>query len=147
MSKVHTVVLDLDGTLVDNAWPDLGDWMPGAIEACRRMHAAGLRLVVFSARLSPFDPFTSAERDPAFVAMEYQKVRAKLDSAGLTYVDIWRLPGKPGGSVYVDDKAERYTGTARAWDRLTEKILVRLGKEEAAFPAFDQEIASGLPAD
>lgn len=125
----------------------MGDWMPGAIQACRRLHEAGLRLVVFSARLSPYDPFTSSEREPGIVAGEYQKVRAMLDDAGLTFVDIWNLPGKPGGSVYVDDKAERYTGTERAWDRLTERILVRLGKEEAAFPPFDQEVASGLPAN
>lgn len=147
MSNVHTVVLDLDGTLVENAWPEIGDWMPGAIAACQRLHAAGIRLVVFSARLSPYDPFSNAARDPALVAGEVQKVRAMLDDAGLTYIDIWTLPGKPGGSVYVDDKAERYTGTPRAWDRLTERILVRLGKEEAIFPAFDQEVAGGLPAD
>ena len=147
MSNVHQVVLDWDGTMVEQAWPGMGDWMPGAIKACERMHAAGLKLIVFSARLSPFDPFTFAERDPAIVAAEFQKVRDMLDRAGLHYVDIWMLPGKPGASVYVDDKAERYSGTERAWDRLTEKILIRLGMEEAAFPAFDQEVAGGLAAD
>jgi hypothetical protein len=142
MSNVHTVILDWDGTMVENAWPEHGDWMPGAIRACHKLHDAGIRLCVFSARLSPWDPYTFIERDPAFVAGEIQKVRDKLDRAGLTFVDIWTVPGKPGGDVYVDDKAERYTGTERAWDRLTEKILVRLGKEEAAFPAFEQEVTT-----
>jgi hypothetical protein len=146
MSNVHTVVLDWDGTLVTNEWPGMGTWQPGAIQACQKLHAAGIRLVVFSARLSPWDPFTFIEREPAIVAEQVQIVRGMLDDAGLTYVDIWTLPGKPGGDVYVDDKAERYNGTPRAWDRLTEKILVRLGKEDAAFPAFDQEVAGGLSA-
>lgn len=102
------------------------------------MHAAGLHLIVFSARLSPWDPWTSLRRDPAFVQDEVNYVRHMLDSHGLTFVDIWVKEGKPGGEVYVDDKAERYTGRPGSWKALTEKILLRLGKEIPTFPAFDQ---------
>jgi hypothetical protein len=116
----------------------MGDWMPGAVAACLNLHSAGLKLVVFSARLSPYDPYTSLERDPAFVAAEYQQVRAKLDNAGLTFVDIWRKPGKPGATVYVDDRAERYHARPGSWKALTTKLLMRCGVEEALFPAFDQ---------
>lgn len=137
----HTIVLDWDGTLVEGAWPGHGDWMPGAIEACLNLHHAGLKLLVFSARLSPWDPFTFQARDPAFVATEYQIVRAKLDEAGLTFVDIWRKEGKPGGTVYVDDRAERYYARPGSWKALTLKLLMRCGVEEALFPAFDQEVA------
>jgi hypothetical protein len=141
--KKLTVVLDLDGTLVENKWPDLGDWMPGAIEAVKRLHYAGLKLVVFSARLSPYDPFTFEEREPMEVHSEIQRVRDLLDSADLYFVDIWTVPGKPGGFVYVDDRAERYHGRPGSWDKLAEKILVRAGREDAEFPAFDQEVARG----
>jgi hypothetical protein len=142
VSNVHTVVLDWDGTLVTQAWPGMGDWQPGAIEACQRLHAAGLRLVVCSARLSHYTPWGEM-REPAIVEGEYQKVRAMLDAAGLTFVDIWRLHGKPGASRYVDDKAVFYAATARAWDRISERLILELTGEEPEFPAFIQEDAFG----
>jgi hypothetical protein len=120
----------------------MGDWQPGAIEACQRLHAAGIRLMVCSARLSHYTPWGEM-RESAIVEGEYQKVRAMLDAAGLTFVDIWRLHGKPGASVYVDDKAERYGGTVRSWAAVTERILLRLGKEVPEFPPFDQEVELG----
>ncbi|HEY6014213.1 MAG TPA: hypothetical protein VIU37_09400, partial [Candidatus Limnocylindrales bacterium] len=89
-----------------------------------------------------YDPWTSARRPPYMVAEEVAAMRYLLDTHGLTYVDIWTREGKPGGSVYVDDKAERYNGGARAWDRVTDRILVRLGKEEPQFPAFKQEVTA-----
>lgn len=141
-TPVHTAVIDWDGTAVPAAWPERPtEFMPGFERNMRRLHDAGWKLVIFSARLSPWDPFTFRRRDPAFVAEEVNYVRAMLDAAGLTFIDIWTKEGKPGGSVYVDDKAERYTGTVRAWDRVTDKIMLRAGQEPAYFPAFDQEVA------
>lgn len=64
-------------------------------------------------------------------------MRDMLDRAGLGFIDIWTKEGKPGGSAYIDDKAERYSGRAKSWDKVTDKILLRLGKEEAVFPAMN----------
>lgn len=141
MSNVHTVVHDLDGTILTNAWPELGEFQPGAVEYITKLHEQGVIQTVFSARLSPYDPFTSELREPAFVAAEIQRVRAKLDAAGLTFLKIWTLPGKPGASVYTDDRAERYNPGPRGWQRLYERICMRLGMEDAAFPEFDMEVA------
>jgi len=139
-TPTHTAVIDWDGTAVPSMWPERPtEFMPGFEQNMKRLHKAGIRLVIFSARLSPFDPFTSLRRDPAIVQGEIQYVRHMLDEAGLTYIDIWTKDGKPGGSVYVDDKAERYGGRPGSWDKVTEKILLRLGKEDAVFPAFDLE--------
>ena len=122
-----------------NVWPERPTkFMLGAVENLRRLHAANIRLVVFSARLSPWDPWTSMRRDPGHVATEIQYVRSMLDNAGLTFVDIWVKEGKPGGDVYVDDKAERYHGCKGCWDKVATKILMRLDKEPAQFPAFNQ---------
>lgn len=138
-----TIILDWDGTMVENRWPGMGDWMPGAVEAVRRLHATGkFHFKVFSARLSPFDPFTFQERDPAVVAAEVQRVRDMLDTAGLTYVDIWQSPGKPGGDVYVDDKAERYHGRPGSWKALTDKLIVRFTDLDPDFPVFEQEVTA-----
>lgn len=142
MTNRHTIVLDFDGTLVPNSWPDRPtEFMPGAIEAVRRFHQAGFRQILFSARLSPYDP-AGLPRPAHIVATEVAYVRDLLDRFGLTYVDIWTLPGKPGGSVYIDDKAERYGGRPGSWDKLAEKVLTRLNAEEPDFPAFDMEVAT-----
>ncbi len=140
MAAVHTICHDWDGCLAENVWPRMGDWNHGAVDACFNLHNAGLAQIINSARLSPYDPYTSQERDPSFVASEYQQMRAMLDTAGLTFVDIWRKPGKPGASVYIDDKAERYHGRPGSWKALTHKILTRLDVDEALFPRFDQEV-------
>jgi hypothetical protein len=132
-----TIVVDFDGTLVESAWPDIGDWMPGAREAMRAFNNAGYSILLHSVRLLPFDPW-GGPIPAAQVAAEIARVRHKLDTAGLTFIRIWTLPGKPPGAVYIDDKAERYGGRVGSWRAMTEKVLMRLGADEFAFPAFPE---------
>lgn len=141
-TPVHTDIIDWDGTAVPAMWPARPtEFMPGFVRNMIRLHEAGRRVVIFSARLSPWDPFTFTRRDPAHTFEETQYVRDMLDRAGLTFVDIWTKEGKPGGSTYVDDKAERYNGCKRCWDKVVDKILARAGQEDAVFPAFNQEVS------
>lgn len=130
----HTVCFDWDGTLVKSAWPEMGDWLPGATEALRSFHAAGVKIIIFTARLNPYDPWTSVPRSAAEIAQIKLDIRAKLDSAGFHMVDIWTSPGKPGASVYIDDRAERYHGRPGSWKALTTKVLMRLGLDDPEFP-------------
>lgn len=136
MSNTHpTIVVDLDGTLVESKWPDLGDWMPGAINAMFAFHQAGYQIIVNSVRLLPFMP--DGQPRPAHeVAFETARVRDKLDRAGLTFIRIWTGPGKPPGAVYIDDKGERYGGRPGSWRAMTEKVLMRLGAESFDYDAF-----------
>lgn len=139
-TPVHTIVVDWDGTAVPAVWPDRAtEFNPGFEKSMRRLHAEGFHIVIDSARLNPLDPWTGLERDPAFRAQEIQYIRDMLDRAGLGFIHVHTKLGKPGGSVYVDDKAERYGGRPGSWDKVTEKILIRLGKEDAVFPAYDYE--------
>ena len=139
-TPVHTINVDWDGTAVPAMWPERPtEFMPGFEEAMRRLHAAGFKLQVWTARISPYDPWTSLRRDPAVVAGEIQYIRGLLDQHGLTFIDIWTKEGKPGGSAYVDDKAERYTGRAGSWAKMADKLIARLGSETPHFPAFNQE--------
>jgi hypothetical protein len=129
------IVVDLDGTLVKSAWPDLGDWMPGAREAMRAFDNAGYQIILHSVRLLPFMP--DGQPRPAHeVAWETARVRNMLDTAGLTFIRIWTGPGKPPGAVYIDDKAERYGGRVGSWRAVTEKVLMRLGEDEFQFEQF-----------
>lgn len=136
----HTAIVDWDGTAVPSMWPGQPtEFMPGFVEQMYRLHRAGWAITIFSARLSPFDPWTSRRRPDSVVAAEIQYVRAMLDNAGLTFIKVWTLPGKPGGDVYIDDKAERYSGTPGSWRRVVDKVLVRAG--DPTFPEFDMEVA------
>lgn len=138
MTPVHTAIIDWDGTAVPQMWPEHAtEFNPGFVDAMRRLHEAGVKLIVASARLSPLSPWTGEDREPAYILGEIAYIRDMLDAHGLTYMDIWTKPGKPGGSVYVDDKAERYHGRPGSWNALTDKILLRLGAEEPIFPAYD----------
>ena len=138
----HTIIVDWDGTAVPSMWPERPTtFLPGFVDAMHRFHAAGFKVTIFSARLSPYDPWTSERRPQPVIDEEVAYVRSMLDAAGLDFVDIWTKEGKPGGSVYVDDKAERYHGCNGCWKRLADRVLVRLGQEAAVFPAFNQEVA------
>lgn len=140
----HTVVLDWDGTLVPGMWPEQPtEFLPGAVDALFKLHRAGFHLTVNSARLTPFDPHTHLPRDPALVQREVLYIRNTLDAKGLTFVDIWTLPGKPPGSAYVDDRAYRYTGRPKAWAAMADTLIIALGNEEAKYAAFDQDVARG----
>lgn len=136
----HTICLDWDGTCVEAKWPDMGDWLPGAIRNIKRFQKQGWKVIIFSARLNPYDPYTSQERPKAEVYKETMQVREKLDSAGLRTVEIWNLPGKPGASVYIDDKAERYHGRPGSWDALGDKVILRLGGELPVLPEFNYNV-------
>jgi hypothetical protein len=134
---VHTVIVDWDGTAVPAMWPERPTtFMPRFVENMRRMHRAGLTLMISSARTNPHDPWTGQCVDPIEVQAEVQYIRDTLDNAGLTFIDIWTKRGKPSGSVYIDDKAERYNQCDKCWDKVTTRVLMRLGKEEPVFPAF-----------
>jgi hypothetical protein len=128
----HIIAIDLDGTLIENTWPQMGDWKPGAIEAIRRFQQEGYVVMVFTIRISPYW-LDGTVRDTAEVQRDTQAVRDKLDAAGLASVSIWTKAGKPPFSVLIDDKAERYNPSTRAWRRLTEKVLLRLGAENPLY--------------
>lgn len=138
----HTAIVDWDGTAVPSMWPERPqEFMPGFVRNMRRLHEAGWGVTIFSARLSPWDPFTFQRRDRAVIVSETQYVRDLLDRHGLTFVDIWTKEGKPGGDVYIDDKAERYTGRPGSWDAVVNKVLLRHDGAAPLFPAFDQSAA------
>lgn len=131
----HAIAVDWDGTCVVPTWPErTTQWMPGAVEALRDLSEHAY-VYIWTARISPMDPFGN-RRPPAEVEAEVRYIREMLDEAGLTQVDIYRGYGKPGATVYVDDKAERYRGREGSWAALTEKILARIAETPADFPAL-----------
>lgn len=137
----HTINVDFDGTAVEAMWPGMPtEFLPGFVEAMRRFRDAGHPIQIWTARINPRDPWTGRDRAPEWVDQEVGAIRNLLDSHGLQFVDIYQGAGKPGGSVYIDDKAERYNPGPRSWARLADKILLRLDGEEPIFPHIPLEV-------
>jgi hypothetical protein len=138
----HTINVDWDGTAVPAMWPERPTtFLPGFVEAMRRFRDAGHPVRIWTARINPIDPWTGQRRAAADVYAEVLYIREALDDAGLQFVDIYTGEGKPGGAVYIDDKAERYNPGAKSWARLADKILLRLDNEEPIFP-YTQEVTT-----
>lgn len=138
----HVINVDWDGTAVPAQWPERPtSFMPGFVQAMHRFRAAGHPLRIWTARINPIDPWTGVDRPAEAVAEEIAYIRATLDAAGLTFVEVYTKPGKPGGAVYIDDKAERYNGGTNSWARLADKILLRLDGEEPIFPHIPEVTA------
>lgn len=139
----HVINVDWDGTAVPSMWPERPtEFFPGFVDAMQRFHAAGHPVRIWTARINPIDPWTGVPRPAEDVAAEIQYIRDTLDAAGLTFVEIYNRPGKPGGAVYIDDKAERYNAGAKSWARLADKILLRLDGEEPIFPHIPEEVTA-----
>lgn len=137
----HVINCDWDGTAVPAMWPERPtEFLPGFVEAMRRFRDAGHPVQIWTARINPRDPWTGLRRPDDEIAAEIQYIRDTLDSARLQFVDIYTAEGKPGGAVYIDDKAERYNGGSKSWQKLTDKILLRLDNEAPIFPHNAQEV-------
>lgn len=132
--KRHIIAVDLDGTLIDSAWPAMGNWKPDAVWAMREFMRRGYAVIVFTIRISPYW-LDGSLRDPADVERDIQAVRDKLDEAGLYGVSIWTKPGKPPYSRLIDDKVVTFPtpGSSRSWRRIVEKVLVSLGAEDPLY--------------
>lgn len=130
MTKKPNIVIDLDGTILEDSWPRLGDWMPGAKEALHELSKVS-KVLVYTCRIAPVTPL-GMERSPALVQAEINAIRELLDDAGLYTVEIHNKPWKPYGVAYVDNRAVRYSGTKNAWKRLTPQLLHSIGEYERA---------------
>jgi len=127
-----SIVLDWDSTLVEQAWPKMGNWLPGAVDALHQLveHA---HVVIHTCRIAPMQPDGKTWRPPAYVQIEKNKIREMLDDQGLYTVELWDKAWKPPGVVYVDDKAVRYAGRPGSWKALVPKLInMTAGYEEAA---------------
>jgi hypothetical protein len=138
---VHNV--DWDGCAVPAMWPERPEeFHSGFGDAMERLRVAGHVARIHTARINPRDPWTGKRRPDEQIAAEVAYIRSVLDKAGLTFVEIYTADGKPGGSTYIDDKAERYNPGPRSWARLIDKVLLRLEGEAPIFPHITEEVPS-----
>lgn len=109
----------------------MGDWIPGAREAVRKLLDANHTVYIYSARLSPIR-MDGTQRTPAEVMQAIQAVRDMLDDAGLHGVDIWQGSGKPFWHLLIDDRAMRFPGRPGSWKKILPAALARAGDRATA---------------
>jgi len=116
----RTVVVDLDGTLMTPPRPILdgagelrtdGEPEPGAVDAMRKLHAAGWRIVVSSSR-------TWDRWGPRRLAW-IDAIRAWLEVHDIPYDEVFVGAGKPAAAAYIDDSAIRYE---RNWPDIVDRL-------------------------
>jgi hypothetical protein len=106
--------VDWDGTCVDNRWPFMGDWLPGAVEALKTMAERG-KVIINTTRVAcaaypaAWDAEDDTDRLPGAVDWEIQTIVEMLAKAGVE-AEVWTRGYKPPATVYVDDLAVRYNG-------------------------------------
>ena len=96
------VCIDFDGTIVDHAFPEIGDPVPGAIEEIKRIQEAGAKIILFTMRSD----------GPQYGDVLTQAVNY-LDRNGIGLYGInknpdqdkWTSSLKAYGHLYIDDSA------------------------------------------
>ena len=124
------IAVDFDGTLVTKAWPEMGEWYPGAVRAMNELRAHGHHPYLYTARLAPTWP-DGRPRDFMDVDRDTAKVRERLDAAGLAWMDIWAGEGKPHWDLAIDDKALWFPGRPNSWSKILPVVLRRVGDEDS----------------
>lgn len=132
------VAVDYDGTICENAWPEHGDFKPGAIEALKEIQKHA-RIVIHTARTSPMELDGFTERPRQVVLNEVAKINARLFSAGLRGFTVWQGQGKPGAIVFIDDRAIRFNDRPGAWKAITQKVLIKVKAAPDLFPEYIRE--------
>lgn len=128
MSNGKRIVVDWDGTCVENKYPAEVPLLEGAADALHSFLAQGYEVVIFSCRLShvEMDEVTPLPED--WIQREREYIRRTLDEAGLQAVYIWDAPWKPSAVLYIDDKGLRFYD----WQQVVRDV-------DALFPAADTE--------
>jgi hypothetical protein len=118
--------VDWDGTCVEEVWPGMGDWLPGAVEALRELSSRG-KTVIFSLRLHDYEPDDETKRPETAALADFRLMRAMLDEAGLFNVAIYpNGRGKPPAKFYIDDRAVRFENSrGDGWLKVMAEVNVR----------------------
>ena len=99
--------VDWDGTCVeDGLWPDMGRWLPGAVEALADLAEQG-EVIIWSCRTAPVNP-DGTKRTGRAILSDCNQIRRMLDAEGLREVDIHLHPWKPNAAFYIYNKALRF---------------------------------------
>jgi hypothetical protein len=111
-------VIDWDGTLVPDAWPDKPrEWEPGAREALRDFIGAGYEVRIHSCRTHSKAMDGNGPNTDRLESLAY--IEEMLVVEGFKDVEVI-LDNKPSADLYIDNKGLRYDGN---WARIARRVM------------------------
>lgn len=113
-----TLIIDFDGTIAKDEYPNIGEPEPGVREAMTKLKQAGFDVVIYSCRLNRADgrPIGDIEKNR-------RMMEEWLAANGIPYDRIdMGYDGKPRGDHIIDNKAIHYGGDGD-WERISSRIL------------------------
>ena len=116
--KTRDLVVDMDGTIAADSYPDIGDPEPGVKESFEKLRAAGFKIVIFTCRLNRADGRSQKEIDDH---LERMKAWFKKHEIPYDRIDMGDK-GKPFGVAMIDNKAMHYGGKDD-WEAITKRLL------------------------
>lgn len=93
------ISVDFDGTIAENAWPEIGQPIPGAIQALRQLHRDGHKIIINSCRAGA--PERLMKQWLTVNRIPYDAINENLLERIEQYGEDCR---KISADVYIDDK-------------------------------------------
>lgn len=146
------LVVDFDGVIhaYTSPWTVAEEITDGPVEGAfdwiRQMHAEGVKIQIFTARLS-HEPFGVDQRDPVAVTASLMDwfLSHGLEKEHVRLLQFTR--GKPHATLYIDDRASRFRGRFpsvedirghRQWNKSKPYVIFSKDVEEAMLTARAQ---------
>jgi len=112
------LVVDFDGTIARDSYPDIGAPMPGVKVSLQKLLDSGYEIIIFSARLRkndgrPDNVVKEQKKDMEAWLKEYEIPHTRIDEG---------YDGKPHADYYIDNKALHYGGKDD-WESIAQHIL------------------------
>lgn len=112
------VVVDFDGTIAADKYPDIGNPLPAVRESLRKLKDAGCEIVIFTARCRRNDGRPEGEPE-----RQKEKILDWLKEHDIPYTSFDDgYNGKPHCDYFVDNKALHYGGDDD-WESIAAHIL------------------------
>lgn len=112
------IAIDFDGTIVENRYPEIGHFRPGAVEAIKQLRRDGYVLILWTCRTG-----LELGRAVAFCAeagIRFDGINQNLRSEIVKYGGDSR---KIGADIYIDDRG---IAELPSWSEIYEIIRERL---------------------
>lgn len=109
MSRIARVAVDWDGTLTeDDRWPEVGGWLPGAVDALKCLAEVYDEVVIYSCRVADWetDEVTPRNNEDQIELIENMLLDAEIPPN----VYVWTRSYKPMAKAYIDNRGVRFNG-------------------------------------
>jgi hypothetical protein len=126
------LMIDFDGTICENKFPEIGEPKPKAIEVMQALDKSGFKIVIHTCRANP--EIAGQEESNRYI----KEMEDWLKENKIPYDDVWKGVGKPIGHLYIDDNALPFLGWAVTLEGiLTMMKLVKEGKGKIIIPSTE----------